>query len=136
MREKSAKTDFEVFLLRHYAFFMDQATEVVERMKKAGSTDYCLRQAQNGMLCHGDFQHHNILFTSGQMMIVNYEKCMQDIQIRDFYLFFRKIMDPRKEQGKAGNPSCTGAGKTECPERTGKNVFSCVKHVRSCEKLP
>lgn len=93
LREKSTKTDFEVFLLKYYGFFMEQAAEVLERMKKAKSTEYSVRQAGKGLLCHGDFQHHNILFTQNGMTVINYEKCMQDIQIRDFYLFFRKIME-------------------------------------------
>lgn len=93
LRGKSSKTDFEVFLLRHYAFFMDQAAEVLERIKAAGSTAYSMREAMKGRLCHGDFQHHNILFTGEGMMVINYEKCVQDLQIRDFYLLFRKIME-------------------------------------------
>ena len=93
LREKSTKTDFEVFLLKYYGFFMEQAAEVLERMKRAKSTKYSMEQAGKGLLCHGDFQHHNILLTQGNMMVINYEKCTQDIQIRDFYLFFRKIME-------------------------------------------
>ena len=93
LREKSSKTDFEVFLLRHYAFFMEQAREVLERIKAEKSTAYSMREAEKGRLCHGDFQHHNILFTGEGMTVINYEKCMQDIQIRDFYLFFRKVME-------------------------------------------
>lgn len=108
LREKSTKTDFEVFLLKHYGFFMEQASEVVERMKKAKSTEYSRKQAEKGLLCHGDFQHHNILLTPGGMMVVNYEKCMQDIQIRDFYLFFRKIMEKNSWNPSVGERLLNG----------------------------
>lgn len=136
LREKSAKTDFEVFLLRHYAFFMDQATEVVERMKKAGSTSYCLQQAQNGMLCHGDFQHHNILFTSGQMMIVNYEKCMQDIQIRDFYLFFRKIMEKNNWNPAVGDQLLNGyESQRTIDQKEGEQLFLRLSYPEKFRKV-
>ncbi len=93
LRDKSTKTDFEVFLLQNYGFFMDQAAKVLERIRNSGSEEYYRHQAELGALCHGDFQHHNILFTQSGIFIMNYEKCLQDIQIRDFYLFFRKIME-------------------------------------------
>ncbi len=108
LREKSSKTDFEVFLLHHYGFFMDQATEVLERIKAAESTAYCMREAMSNRLCHGDFQHHNILFTNDGMMVINYEKCIQDIQIRDFYLFFRKIMEKNNWNPEIGEQLLKG----------------------------
>lgn len=136
LREKSAKTDFEVFLLRHYAFFMDQATGVVERMKESGSTDYCLQQAQKGMLCHGDFQHHNILFTSGQMMIVNYEKCMQDIQIRDFYLFFRKIMEKNNWNPAVGDQLLNGyESRRTIDQKEGEQLFLRLSYPEKFRKV-
>ncbi len=117
LREKSSKTDFEVFLLQNYAFFMDQAGEVLERMKAAGSTEYCMRQAQKGTLCHGDFQHHNILFTSSGMMVINYEKCVQDIQIRDLYLFFRKIMEKNNWNPAVGEQLLEGYASVKTIDR-------------------
>ena len=108
LREKSSKTDFEVFLLRHYAFFMEQAREVLERIKAEKSTAYSMHEAEKGRLCHGDFQHHNILFTGEGMTVINYEKCMQDIQIRDFYLFFRKVMEKNGWNPSVGEQLLSG----------------------------
>lgn len=93
LRNKGDKTDFEVFLLHHYPFFMEQAEEALELLKSADAGELYRQEEQKGVLCHGDFQYHNILFTEQGAFIMNYEKCMMDIQIRDFYLFFRKIME-------------------------------------------
>lgn len=93
LRNKSTKTDFEVFLLHNYGFFMEQALEAAQQIGQSDCEEFCRQQAQSGVLCHGDLQHHNILFAKDGIFIMNYEKCLQDVQIRDVYLFFRKIME-------------------------------------------
>ncbi len=93
LRNKSDKTDFEVFLLHHYPFFMEQAEEALMLLKNADVDTLYRQEEQNGVLCHGDFQYHNILFAEGGAFVMNYEKCMMDVQIRDFYLFFRKVLE-------------------------------------------
>lgn len=93
LRGKSAKTDFEVFLLHHYPFFMEQAAEALERIKESDAEELYRKEEERGVLCHGDFQYHNILFTEAGVFVMNYEKCIMDIQIRDFYLFFRKVLE-------------------------------------------
>lgn len=93
LRNKSDKTDFEVFLLHHYPFFMEQAEEALSLFRDAKVGAFYRQEEERGVLCHGDFQYHNILFTDGGLFVMNYEKCMMDVQIRDFYLFFRKVME-------------------------------------------
>lgn len=93
LRGKSNKTDFEVFLLRHYPFFMEQASEALERIRESDAKEFYRQEEKKRVLCHGDFQYHNVLFTENGTFVMNYEKCIMDIQIRDFYLFFRKVME-------------------------------------------
>ena len=93
LRNKSDKTDFEVFLLHHYPFFMEQAEEALALFQSAQVEALYRQEEQRGVLCHGDFQYHNILFTDKGAFVMNFEKCMMDVQIRDFYLFFRKVME-------------------------------------------
>lgn len=93
LRNKSDKTDFEVFLLHHYPFFMEQADEALALFRSADVDAFYRQEEQAGVLCHGDFQYHNILFTDRGAFVMNFEKCMMDVRIRDFYLFFRKVME-------------------------------------------
>ena len=44
-------------------------------------------------ICHGDFNHHNVLFSREGVSIVNYEKALYDVQISDLSNFMRKIME-------------------------------------------
>ena len=45
------------------------------------------------MFCHGDCNQHNILIQEGNIVVTHFEKCCKDIQVRDLYLFLRKILE-------------------------------------------
>lgn len=93
LREKSQKTAFEIYLIEHYDYFFDRALQVTEEMR------YYMKERKNENLekfpivCHGDYQYHNIIRTSGGMALINFEKCIRDNPVRDLYLFMRKLLE-------------------------------------------
>lgn len=102
LREKSQKTNFEIFLLKHYDYFFDLALQVTEEVR------FYLRETASGqeksscVICHGDYQYHNILVPSGNaawnngeqaFAVINFEKCIKDSPVRDLYLFMRKLLE-------------------------------------------
>ena len=111
LKEKSQKTNFEIFLLKHYDYFLDLALQVAEEV------GYYLREngegvkseEKTGIVCHGDYQYHNILVTKGNaeerdgMAIINFEKCIRDNPVRDLYLFMRKLLEKGNWPIELGN---------------------------------
>lgn len=92
LREKSQKTNFEFFLLKHYDYFFDLALQVTEEVR------FCLREEReqkSAIICHGDYQYHNILNVKedNRMAVINFEKCIRDNPVRDLYLFMRKLLE-------------------------------------------
>ena len=93
LKEKSQKTEFEIFLNRHFDFFLEQAQQILE--------DYCsyLILEENDSIrrqrtvCHGDYQYHNIIVTNSKPAVINFERCILDHPVRDLYLFMRKILE-------------------------------------------
>lgn len=96
LREKSQKSDFELFLLKHYDRFLEQAVRIGE---EAAAFEEKTGAGKELCFCHGDYQHHNILFLKGEevscehMALINFEKCIPDHPVRDLYLFMRKLME-------------------------------------------
>lgn len=93
LRDKSQKSDFEFYLLKHYDLFFHKAVTVSKEWEQ-----YCEgnRNALSGagdVWCHGDFQHHNIMLDGDDMSVINFEKCGIDSQVRDVYLFLRKFLE-------------------------------------------
>lgn len=92
LREKGQKTTFEIFLQQNYDLFFEEALRVTEAVREYGSVLDARAVEKDGLFCHGDFQHHNLLW-SGGINIVNFEKSALDYQMKDLYLFLRKLLE-------------------------------------------
>ena len=93
LREKGQKSVFESALLREYDYFLAQASEVANDWKAFASDSDLAYIKEQGMLCHGDYQYHNILHYGQGFAVVNFEHCMMDNPIRDLSLFMRKLLE-------------------------------------------
>ncbi len=99
LKDKSQKTNFEIFLLKNYDYFFHMALRIEEEvragMEKAGNAG----QGDSSVICHGDYQYHNIIVGNyggnGKegMAVINFEKCVRDNPVRDLYLFMRKLLE-------------------------------------------
>ncbi len=98
LKEKGQKSDFEHFLQQHYDIFLEQALAVAKQLKEEAPGE------RNIILCHGDFQYHNVLFCENGIRFMNFEKCIWDDRSRDIYHFSRKMLEKSnwsKETGEA-----------------------------------
>ena len=88
---KKKKNDFEMEFARHCDYFLDQAAEVTARQQ----TELARGDETDGIrgMCHGDFNHHNVIFAREGISILNYEKVVFDVQVADLGNFMRKIME-------------------------------------------
>ncbi len=90
LQQKGQKTWFEISLQKHFDFFLEQALGVAEDWQQYSH----LKTAEDAVtFCHGDYQYHNILKTSGGWFLINFEKCLRDDPVRDLYLLMRKLLE-------------------------------------------
>ena len=87
LKEKGKKNSFEHFLNQTYDAYYDMAKQVVEELQK-----YPISRDGN-LICHGDFQYHNVLLSEQQYFLINFEKCVWDNKTRDIYHFMRKFLE-------------------------------------------
>ena len=90
LREKSQKTDFEIYLMKHYDYFLDIALQITEELQYYA---YEEDSYEFPIVCHGDYQYHNIIQTEAGTVLINFEKCVRDYPVRDLYLFLRKLLE-------------------------------------------
>lgn len=94
MRKQAKKGDFELAFLKQYGYFEAVAKEAADLLDKA-----CLKQlsayvSETGMYCHGECNQHNVLINKErEIAVTHFEKCCMDLQVRDLYLFLRKILE-------------------------------------------
>lgn len=99
LKEKSQKTNFEIFLLKHYDYFFDLALQTAEEVRFYMREEKEETGRSSCYICHGDYQYHNILVTKGSneekdgMAVINFEKYIRDNPVRDLYLFMRKLLE-------------------------------------------
>ena len=91
LKDKGQKSTFELMLFHYYDFFQDKAIRVAQQKGKQDSR--CAGEGSRKIICHGDFHHHNLLFSADRSLLVNFEKFSFDQSTRDIALFFRKIME-------------------------------------------
>lgn len=101
IRSRANRSNFENFLLVNYDFFLKKALAIEEQLAREDFSGYEQELLSKGVFCHGDFQYHNIVFSSVGPAVMNFEKFQWDSGIRDFSLFFRKVMEKN-----AWDPHC------------------------------
>lgn len=103
IKGKSRMSDFEISFVKSFPYFFDQGEEV---LKKLENSDYETLKGQSlkeGSICHGEYNHHNILMLRQQVAVINFEKCYYGIQIGDLYQFMRKILEKHDWNLSLGN---------------------------------
>lgn len=108
LKEKGQKNDFEHFLQQHFDLFLEQALAVSEKLREQEAEDGSM------ILCHGDFQYHNVLFCENGIRFMNFEKCIWDNKSRDIYHFSRKMLEKSNWAAEAGE-ALLGAYERELP---------------------
>lgn len=102
MRSRKKKSAFELKFLEVYDMFAEQAAKAQERLNASGAEELYSRCIRERRVRHGDYSQHNILFDRNGAAAVNFSKCCFDVQIADFYQFFRKIMEKQGWNYKTG----------------------------------
>lgn len=88
---KKKKNDFEMEYARHCDRFLEQAARVTAGQRADLGTDSGAQELRG--MCHGDFNHHNVIFSKEGISVLNYEKAVFDVQAADLGNFMRKIME-------------------------------------------
>ncbi len=94
IREKKRKGYFETVYINTFSEFYDKAEAALCKAKENGCAGTLAKAVEAGRVCHGTYTHHNLLLLhNGSLATVNFDKACLGVQIADFYLFFRKLME-------------------------------------------
>nr|MBQ8253541.1 phosphotransferase [Lachnospiraceae bacterium] len=93
IRKSPRKEEFELAFLRSYDIYMEQAAVAYSFLDKDCIAVLREKQMEEKMLVHGDCTQHNILFAGKEVAFVNFEKLGAHLQLKDVYLFMRKVLE-------------------------------------------
>lgn len=91
---KQRKTGFELELLDTVCRFLGHGEEAARRLECSGYESLRARKLQEGTVCHGEFNQHNVLILEDKSRAAtNFDRWNFDIQTADLYQFMRKILE-------------------------------------------
>ncbi|MDE6314227.1 MAG: CotS family spore coat protein [Lachnospiraceae bacterium] len=117
IRKRSSNSDFENRFLKEFELFYSQGEEALELLKKSDGKRLTEESILQGLICHGDYNYHNVLLEKKGSVTVNFEKCHVGIQMEDLYHFMRKILE-----------------KNNWDIRLGRRIFTEYSNVRSISR--
>lgn len=93
IRGKNKKNEFEMLFMKVYENYKVQAKEVTEQLKNQLEKLDETARGQMWGLSHGDYNQHNVLYSQGEWVLLNFEKMSYDILVQDLANFMRKILE-------------------------------------------
>ena len=94
IRDKKQKNSFEQKFLSRFEEQYEQAKKAEEFLSKEIYETYYKQTLEQGYFLHGNYTHHSVLVLSEkEMAVLGFDKVTRGIQIHDFYLLFRKMME-------------------------------------------
>lgn len=91
LKKRRQKNAFEELLSDWMEEFIRQGEAAVNRME--GFCERKFTTQQETVACHGDYTHHNILFSGQQTIVIGFQKWNFDRPSADLYRFMRKILE-------------------------------------------
>lgn len=96
IRGRKQKNEFEEMFMQKYGTFFEKAQKVTEQLKK--------KKIDSNLagFCHGDFNHHNVIFSREGTAIVNFANFSYQVRVSDLANFIRKMMEKNNWQVELG----------------------------------
>lgn len=112
IRSKARKGKFEYLYLQSFEKMFDQAQQAVGRLEESGYERLYRESIEQKKIVHGDYNYHNVLILSERtgswaeklsLAVTGFEHFCMDVQVQDFYYFFRKVLEKYHWDVKVGN---------------------------------
>ena len=93
IRKKPDKGRFETIYLTEFERMYASAEWAAEKLTESSCRALCEKECGQGMLCHGDYNYHNVMICGPDTATVNFEHFYRGVQMDDLYYFLRKILE-------------------------------------------
>ena len=128
MRNKKQKNEFEIFAMDCFSQFYENGIEAEEMLAKL--------EMASGKVCHGDYNYHNVLFTSKGIATTCFDKACRGEPLMDLYYFLRKEMEKNNWEASIGEAVLKGYEKQiNLSERGNRFLYVMLRYPEKYWKL-
>ena len=93
IRSHGAVCSFEKDYLASVEWFLEKGEKALAMLEKTEYETLRENSFQEGCVCHGEYNQHNVLITGKGVAVTNFGHCSFDVQIGDLYRFMRKVLE-------------------------------------------
>ncbi len=93
IRKKGVENEFEQIYLSSVEWFLERGRQAAENLERSGYRDLRRSAIEEGTVCHGEYNQHNVLMLRGSTAVTNFEKWSFDVPTADLYRFMRKVLE-------------------------------------------
>ena len=93
IRGRNRKSKFEYGVLAHFDEYYGYAEAAWKNLIKSGYEEMEREAFEKCSICHGTYNHHNLIMSGNSVAVVNFNHSVKGLQIKDLYFFLRKVME-------------------------------------------
>jgi CotS family spore coat protein len=89
---KKGKTKFDYMFLEYFDYFSTLGENSIDLISKSNYENLVAEAKEEGIICHHDFTHHNILCSGDRFSIINFDYCCFELKVYDLANLIRRKM--------------------------------------------
>ena len=89
---KKGKSRFDHMLLENADYFIGLGEQAAAELEKSNYTSLVNEARADGVFCHHDFTHHNIICSEDALSVINFDYCCLELKIYDLANLIRRKM--------------------------------------------
>ncbi len=93
IRKKGPVNLFEKDYLASVEWFLEKGEEALQMLEESSYGRLRSEAMEKGMICHGEYNQHNVLIMKTGTAVTNFGHWGFDVQMADLYRFMRKILE-------------------------------------------
>ena len=89
---KRGKSGFDHLFLEYVDYFYHIGEDAAIELGKSSYETLVIRTREEGLFCHHDYAHHNIISSDDKLSITNFDYCCFELKLYDMANFIRRKM--------------------------------------------
>lgn len=89
---KKGRSKFDHMFLEYFDYFFNMGEESIRQIYDPRYDNLVRISKKEGIICHHDFTHHNILCGENSISLINFEFCSIEVKVYDIANFLRRKM--------------------------------------------
>ncbi len=89
---KKGKSLFDFIFLQHVDYYYELGEETLKELNSSGYLKLCEESRREGIICHHDYMHSNIICSEAGLSVINFDFCCYELKIYDLSNLIRRKM--------------------------------------------